>query len=649
MNPREVTLPDTEIDPVSGKLKTVELQQNSIVYNPLNRNLLYTKAEINALLAGISQGGGSGITALTGDVTASGSGSVAATVTFANDTLHVLRAGDTMTGSLVFNSTATTALTSYNTADQTTNFEKLSINWATNVLQIQTTSGGTGTTRSLLIGNTSFTQYNNGGATKIQHTFVSTSTNPVTGVGIGGTLNASTFSGPQIAFGITPTINQSLTAGYTVLLINPTQTSTGSGSNLLFDAQVGGSSLFKIDNSGNVTHLGTYNSRNIKPNTTATYDVGATTLYYNNLFATRLNLNSTAYWDGGTAGQISTTAPVQVNVTGAVVPVSLIASSLAAAITISTTAGLVGEGIYINMQSRGRIGYKNGHVVIDDGRNAAGGTADGSSASKDLQIWMGTLNLAAWNTTGLALGVTAADISLVAPTHTLTLNSTATGIAYYNTVDQTTNYERGIVFWSTNVFSIRVQNGGTGTARSLQIGDGQSTVTYQSGSTVKITQTAGASGTGGSIGYQMGQTVTSSSGAAQIGVNIAPTINQTGSASYTALQINSTETAVGSGAKLLADFQVGSSSKFNIDNTGKVTKPVGGAASSAGTATLVGGTVTINTTAVTANSLIFLTDTASSLTNVGNLSVSGKSAGVSFTVTSANALDTSTFNWVIIN
>jgi hypothetical protein len=74
-----------------------------------------------------------------------------------------------------------------------------------------------------------------------------------------------------------------------------------------------------------------------------------------------------------------------------------------------------------------------------------------------------------------------------------------------------------------------------------------------------------------------------------------------------------------------------------------------GSNASAGTGTLVGGTATISTTAVTANSLIFLTDTASSITNVGSLTVSAKTAGTSFVVTSTIALDTSTFNWLIIN
>ena len=44
-------LPDYEVDPFDGKLKPISLQQNSISYNPLNRNLLYTKAEIDAKIS----------------------------------------------------------------------------------------------------------------------------------------------------------------------------------------------------------------------------------------------------------------------------------------------------------------------------------------------------------------------------------------------------------------------------------------------------------------------------------------------------------------------------------------------------------------------------------------------------------------------
>jgi hypothetical protein len=45
-------------------------------------------------------------------------------------------------------------------------------------------------------------------------------------------------------------INQSSTAGYTALLVNPTETTTGSGTKLLADFQVGGVSKLSIDNTG---------------------------------------------------------------------------------------------------------------------------------------------------------------------------------------------------------------------------------------------------------------------------------------------------------------------------------------------------------------------------------------------------------------
>lgn len=70
---------------------------------------------------------------------------------------------------------------------------------------------------------------------------------------------------------------------------------------------------------------------------------------------------------------------------------------------------------------------------------------------------------------------------------------------------------------------------------------------------------------------------------------------------------------------------------------------------SAGTGTLSGGTLVISTTAVTANSLIFITDTGGGvLANIGALYISARTGGTSFTVSSSNALDTSTFNWFIV-
>lgn len=72
-----------------------------------------------------------------------------------------------------------------------------------------------------------------------------------------------------------------------------------------------------------------------------------------------------------------------------------------------------------------------------------------------------------------------------------------------------------------------------------------------------------------------------------------------------------------------------------------------GANASMGRATLVGGTVVVSTTKVTANSRIFLTAQNSGGTP-GFVRVSARSAGVSFTILSSNALDTSDIAWMIV-
>lgn len=83
-------------------------------------------------------------------------------------------------------------------------------------------------------------------------------------------------------------------------------------------------------------------------------------------------------------------------------------------------------------------------------------------------------------------------------------------------------------------------------------------------------------------------------------------------------------------------------------SVGSVFSILSGANGRAGVGTLTAGTATIATNAVTGSCLIFLTDTSGTVTNVGSLTVSAKTAGTSFTVTSTNAADTSTFSWLIV-
>lgn len=66
-----------------------------------------------------------------------------------------------------------------------------------------------------------------------------------------------------------------------------------------------------------------------------------------------------------------------------------------------------------------------------------------------------------------------------------------------------------------------------------------------------------------------------------------------------------------------------------------------------GAATLVGGTVTVSNNTVTANTRIFLTGQNSSGTH-GELTVSARSAGTSFTITSSSGTDTRSVAWLLV-
>ena len=54
-------------------------------------------------------------------------------------------------------------------------------------------------------------------------------------------------------------------------------------------------------------------------------------------------------------------------------------------------------------------------------------------------------------------------------------------------------------------------------------------------------------------------------------IALTPIVNQSGTAGYTGLKVDVTETATGSGTKNLLDLQVGTTSKFAVDNTGALT------------------------------------------------------------------------------
>lgn len=183
------------------------------------------------------------------------------------------------------------------------------------------------------------------------------------------------------------------------------------------------------------------------------------------------------------------------------------------------------------------------------------------------------------NISSIAMTIdSSSNVGLVtnAPTHTLTLASTATGITYYNSTDQTTNYERLRTYWSSNTAVIATEAGGTGTVRDLSIGTTarrivftDSGTTGNTGGFVKIdVATSGANAVGFSIGGAGNWTA--ASGTNRV-VQVTPRFLQTGTAGYTALLVNPTETSVGSGPRLLLDLQANDVSKLSVASTGNIT------------------------------------------------------------------------------
>lgn len=201
-------------------------------------------------------------------------------------------------------------------------------------------------------------------------------------------------------------------------------------------------------------------------------------------------------------------------------------------------------------------------------------------------------------------------------THTLTLPSTATGIALYNTADQTTNYERVRQYWQTNAFNIQTEFGGTGTGRDLVLG------TTSTQMFIRYAQSANGSyqfsrslSNGGTIVTAISGTMTQSSSSV-VALSITPTITQTGTAGYTALLVNPTETTVGSGFLRLIDLQVGSVSRFRVSSAGLVTITAA-QGSAANTAVVTDHTQTMSNKRITKR-VIAITSSATPTINTDN-------------------------------
>lgn len=158
-----------------------------------------------------------------------------------------------------------------------------------------------------------------------------------------------------------------------------------------------------------------------------------------------------------------------------------------------------------------------------------------------------------------------------APTHSLTLSSTATGLTAYNTADQVTNYERLLGSWSGNVYTLRTEQAGSGTVRNFILGSGTAALLTLNGASGSAVLAGGqATGAGPQVTLTNGVPMTSTSAVQNVAA-ITGTVNQSSTAGYTGLRINITETGTGSGTKSLLSAETGGTVRFAVSNVGTVT------------------------------------------------------------------------------
>ncbi|WP_437185802.1 hypothetical protein SH668x_002920 [Planctomicrobium sp. SH668] len=146
----------------------------------------------------------------------------------------------------------------YNTSD-VTNYERFSASWTSNLLSLLVEYGGSGVSRRLRIGaartagsanNVNQTQY---AANPISSTVGSIHTscagNGAAGPMISNSTTLTAASGIQIGQYLETSVMQSGAASYLGYVFNVSETSTGSGSKVIADFQLGGSSLFAVEKS----------------------------------------------------------------------------------------------------------------------------------------------------------------------------------------------------------------------------------------------------------------------------------------------------------------------------------------------------------------------------------------------------------------
>lgn len=567
---------------------------------------------------------------------------------------YVLKAGDTMTGTLTGRSLEPSANLTYNLG--TTNYyaeiraRRVYFN-ATSYID-GTTAGTAALNGSLTVG----TNLTVSGSTFLAGTQINSSlaiplsivSNMTSGAGAGAGIVALSNDGAALAsadrmgfmlfggsYDTTNTFNGAGFVAYTAEAWSATNRGTSIDVEVTVNGTAARTVALRIGNDKVVKFFADH-----IPNSNLIYSVGSASAYFSNLYAQRHNFNSTAYMDGAVAGTINIGAGnFGIAATGGSAPFALTLGSTAVATGIALfntsdqTTNTEKLNIYfatnvarIRTSATGtgtaralQIGSGNRLLDVSDGSGSTNSFSFYSITTMGLQplvtIADGASGGLFTNSTGVATPLR------VIPTYNQTSTASSTDIlvnrtqtavgsgihnfidmqvagvsktridntgshilssggtiTLFNTTDETTNYERLRMYWSGNTAFLSTEQGGSAGFRVLRItsasdlfvASGATTIALQNGSsTSKITLTSSITSVAPYALQHL--SALSASSIIQYGFAILPTLTQTGTAGYTALLVNPTETTTGSGSRMLADFQVGGSSKLSINFAGSLT------------------------------------------------------------------------------
>ncbi len=146
-----------------------------------------------------------------------------------------------------------------------------------------------------------------------------------------------------------------------------------------------------------------------------------------------------------------------------------------------------------------------------------------------------------------------------------TIRASGADMRDYNTADETTNTEYANLGWVSNVYTLSLGSTGTGVARQLNL---HQNIRLRLDS-FPFCQLGYTPASGGAGPYVRVSTTPNASSAVQTIMDVAPAINQSGTAGYTAFDINPTETAVGTGVKLLQRWATGGTARAQLTNIGQ--------------------------------------------------------------------------------